>query len=123
MGILDNFLTDPSFRRSTNANGKQLYFGTRAGIKYGVALANEWHGNFALNKDTLETLLAALAAGKIDKALVVQTTGNANDGTRTAVGERDAAEVRAVLEHEPPREGRFGAYWVRTSFISDDDPF
>jgi hypothetical protein len=119
------FMSGTSFRRSANANGRHLWFGRHEGVKYGVVLANEWHGNYALNKDSLETLLAAKAAGKIDEPLVVETNVNTDDGSRTLTyaGEKDAAEVRANLERETPRSGRYGAYWVRTSFVNDDDPF
>jgi hypothetical protein len=123
MGILDDMFTNDAFRRSAN-NGR-LWFGTKDDIKYGVCLANEWHGNRALNQDSLDAVLAAKAAAKIDVAMVVEADVNTENGTRTLIykGERDAGELRAVLARETLRIGRFGKYWVRASFVNDDDPF
>jgi hypothetical protein len=126
MGLLSDMFESGLFQRSGNANSKHLWYGTKDAVKYGVALANEWHSNHALNQSSLEGVLAAKAAGKIDAAMIVEvkvTIGDDGSRSFTYIGERDAAEVRASLQHETPRIGRYGAYWVRTSFVNDDDPF
>jgi hypothetical protein len=111
--ILTNIFEDTRWRQID----RRLYFAEIDDQKLGGVLAT-WNGrydNFALNRDEMERLIAALHAGKIGTALViaVEKNGTGRYEFRRAV---NAEELHARLHNKPTITGTYGSFWTLQSF-------
>jgi hypothetical protein len=108
--LLSNMFTDRRFKRL----GQWLFFANIDGVKIGVAVANlnadAGYYEHALNQESEERVLAALAEGRIDEGYTVFANGSFNF---EYTGHAEAREFhqKIVAMGLQPRPGRYGPFY------------
>jgi hypothetical protein len=105
MNYFSKMFTDDHFQPC----GRNKYFRDRIGVV--LATKNSHHDTYAVNKNDLERVLAAVAKGDLDCAFVVAAKVNGS-GRPVYRGEIEARDMALMLEDEVPKVGKYGEFYV-----------
>jgi hypothetical protein len=118
--LLRNMFTDRRFQR----RGHWVWYVVIDGVKIGVVAATLNPGYFehALNKESIERVLAGLTNGKADEGFVVFAVSN-GFWQFEYQGHADAKELhqKIVAMGLQPRSGRFGEFYSLPRVLVPDD--
>ena len=117
--LLRGMFTDRRFKRL----GKWVFFANIDGVKIGMAVAtlNDGYYEHALNQESEERVLAALANGKADEGYAVYANGSFQF---EYTGHAEARELhqKIVAMGLQPRMCRFGPFYQLPSSLTMYDP-
>ncbi len=109
----------PEKAKDLGVHPNQLWFNEKSKAGALIVMKPQAYDEFAVGKAGLDYVASAHAAQRIKGHVVLATRQH---GKLAVVAHKCVADVAALLERVPPREGQWGPYWWVKNDLTPDAP-